>query len=249
MSTMQRINEDSRRDPDTLEREAEAARRDIQHTMDLLEQRLSPGQLLDRALAMGREQGGEFAANLGRQLKYHPIPLLLTAVGISWLALAENRPVPSGNGGVSAGDGSVADSARRLGDKARGKLGDMTGNVSGTLQSASERMHQSADSLRARAAGGAESMRHQRERARQYFEQTLHEQPLVLGALGLALGAVVGGMLPRSRYEDRAIGQYGERLREQARSTAEEAKQVGARAADAARESATRTARDEASSH
>lgn len=248
MSTTQRINEESRRDPDTLEREAEAARRDIQHTMDLLEQRLSPGQLLDRALNMGREQGGEFAANLGRQIKYHPIPLLLTAVGISWLAMAENRP-PAGDGGMGAGEGSLTDTARQMGDKAREKIGSMTGSMSGGTHSASERMHQTADSLRASASGTAEQFRHQGERVRQQFEHTLQEQPLVLGALGLALGAIVGGMLPRSQYEDRTIGQYGDSLREQAKSTAEEAKQVGARTAEAARESATKTAREEASRH
>lgn len=248
MSTTQRINEESRRDPDTLEREAEAARRDIAHTMDLLEQRLSPGQLLDRALNMGREQGGEFASNLGRQIKYHPVPLLLTAVGISWLAMAENRP-PQGDGEMSTGDGSMTDKARDMTDKAREKMGSVAGGMSGSMQSASERMHQTADSLRGSAAGTAESMRHQGERARQYFEQTLHEQPLVLGALGLALGAIIGGALPRSQYEDRAIGQYGDRMREQAKSTAEEAKQVGARTAEAARESATKTAREEASRH
>lgn len=237
MSTTHRINEESRRDPDTLEREAEAARRDIAHTMDLLEQRLSPGQLLDRVLSMGREQGGEFASNLGRQIKYHPMPLLLTAVGISWLAMAENRP-PHGDGEMSTGDGSMTDSARHMGEAVRGKAGVLTG-----------RMEEAANSMRASASGTADSMKHQGQRARQYFEHTLQEQPLVLGALGLALGAILGGTLPRSQYEDRTIGEYGDRMREQAKSTAEEAKQVGTRTAEAARESATKTAREEASRH
>lgn len=243
MSTTQRINEESQRDPDALEREAEATRREIAHTMDLLEQRLSPGQLLDRALSMGREQGGEFAANLGRQIKYHPVPLLLTAVGISWLAMAENRPPGGGDGAMGAGNGSVTDTARGLGDKAR----ETMGSVAGSMHAASDRMHQTADSLRGRAAGTADSMRHQGERLRHQFEHTLQEQPLVLGALALALGAIIGGALPRSRYEDRTLGEYGDRMREQAKGAAEEAKQVGARTAESARQAATGTAREEAS--
>lgn len=247
MSTTQRINEESQRDPDTLEREAEATRRDIAHTMDLLEQRLSPGQLLDRALSMGREQGGEFATNLGRQIKYHPIPLLLTAVGISWLAMAENRPQSSGAGGTSAG--GLAESARHMGEAAREKAGSISGSLSDSAHSASERMHQTADSLRASASGAAESMRQQGERVRERFQQTLHEQPLVLGALGLALGAILGGAMPRTRYEDRTIGEYGDRVREQAAGTAEAAERAGARTAEAARDAATQTAREETSRH
>lgn len=236
-NTMQHIDEESRRDPDALEREAEAARREIAHTMDLLEQRLSPGQLLDRALSMAREHGGEFAGNLGRSVKYHPVPLLLTTVGISWLAFTENRPPRSGDGPSAggwfgqarqAGDGAL--------DSAREKAEELTGSV-----------QESAQSVRAGASQAADSLRHQSARVRERFEQTLHDQPLVLGALGLALGAILGGALPRSESEDRTIGEYGDRLREQAAGTAEAAKQAGARTAEAAREAATKTAREEAS--
>ena len=238
-SAKQRIDEESQRDPDTLEREAEATRRDIANTMDLLEQRLSPGQLLDRALSMSREHGGEFASNLGRSIKYHPVPLMLTAVGISWLALAENRPPPPGDG---AGGDELADRARHAGDAALGSAREKASNLS-------ERMHQSAGSLRASASHASESLRDQSARVRERFEQTLHDQPLVLGALGLALGAILGGALPRSQYEDRTVGKYGDRLREQATDATETARQAASRTAEATREAATKTAREEAAKH
>lgn len=232
MSTKQRIDQESRRDPDTLEREAEAARRDIAHTMDLLEERLSPGQMLDRALKMGREHGGEFASNLGRSFKYHPLPLLLTAVGISWLAFTENQPPQAGGGG------GLSESARRLGEAAREKAESVSGGT-----------QESAGSMRAGAGHAMESFRHQGTYMRERFEHTLHDQPLVLGALGLALGAILGGALPRSQYEEHTLGKYGERLREQAAGTAEAAKEAGTRTAEAARQAAAKTAREEASRH
>src|SRR5690606_2721174 len=49
---------------------------------------------------------------------------------------------------------------------------------------------------------------HQRERASDFFE----EQPLVAGALALAVGAAIGGLLPRTRREDSAIGSYRDQV-------------------------------------
>lgn len=234
-SVKHRIDEESQRDPDTLEREAEAARHDIADTIDLLEQRLSPGQLLDRALNMSREHAGEFAGNLGRSIKYHPVPLLLTAVGISWLAFAENRPP------AQRGDGGLSDSMRYAGDAAHSAM-DSAREKAGNI---AERVHGTADSMRTSAARTAEQVRHQSERVRERFEHALHEQPLVLGALGLALGAILGGVLPRSHYENRTIGEYGDRLRAQASETAETVKQTGQHTAEAA----TQTVQSETTRH
>ena len=42
--------------------------------------------------------------------------------------------------------------------------------------------------------------------------ELFYEQPLVAGALAMALGAVVGGLLPRTRREDEAFGAYRDQL-------------------------------------
>jgi hypothetical protein len=38
------------------------------------------------------------------------------------------------------------------------------------------------------------------------MDRLLHEQPLMLGALGLAAGALIGALLPTTEAEDRFIG-------------------------------------------
>ena len=51
-----------------------------------------------------------------------------------------------------------------------------------------------------------------------FFER----QPLVMGALALAVGAAVGGALPRTRTEDELFGKESDRLVAGLRATAEE---------------------------
>jgi hypothetical protein len=80
--------------------------------------------------------------------------------------------------------------------------------------------------------------RHQVDRARTGFEHMLEEQPLVLGAVAVALGAVLGATLPTTRVENRYMGPTRERLQNQAgdyaRQQWEKAKEVALTAGAAA---------------
>jgi hypothetical protein len=42
--------------------------------------------------------------------------------------------------------------------------------------------------------------------ARERMDRMLHEQPLLLGALGIAAGALIGALLPTTEAEDRWLG-------------------------------------------
>src|SRR5947207_6849008 len=70
------------------------------------------------------------------------------------------------------------------------------------------------------------------------------DQPLVVAGLGLAVGAAVGAMLPRTRAEDQFMGDLSDQLKEQTKEFAGEqldkAKTVGERAYDAAQHEAER---------
>src|SRR5207237_897552 len=70
------------------------------------------------------------------------------------------------------------------------------------------------------------------------------DQPLVVVGLGLAVGAAVGAMLPRTRAEDQFMGDLSDQLKQQTKEFAGEqldkAKTVGERAYDAAQHEAER---------
>jgi ElaB/YqjD/DUF883 family membrane-anchored ribosome-binding protein len=79
-----------------IEREVHASRADVERTLDEIQERLSPGQLLDQAVGYLRGGGGEFMRNLGDQVRSNPLPVTLVGVGLAWMMLAGRR-----NGGRS----------------------------------------------------------------------------------------------------------------------------------------------------
>jgi Protein of unknown function (DUF3618) len=70
------------------------------------------------------------------------------------------------------------------------------------------------------------------------------DQPLVLAGIGLAVGAAIGALLPRTQAEDQFMGGVSDELKEQTKEFAgeqlEKAKKVGERAYDAGQQEAER---------
>src|SRR3546814_2664080 len=56
-------------------------------------------------------------------------------------------------------------------------------------------------------------LRHTADRARGGFTQLLNEQPLALGAMGIALGALLAASVPPTRREDELMGQKSDELK------------------------------------
>jgi hypothetical protein len=72
--------------------------------------------------------------------------------------------------------------------------------------------------------------------------EALDREPLVVGAIGLAIGAAIGAMLPHTRVEDETFGDTRDHLRDEAMASAqrgyEAAKDVASESYAAARETA-----------
>ncbi|NYS62225.1 DUF3618 domain-containing protein [Vreelandella salicampi] len=66
---------DETKSPEQLEREVDQARARLGESASELSDRFSPGELIDQALGMAREHGGEFGRNLGAQVKNNPMPM------------------------------------------------------------------------------------------------------------------------------------------------------------------------------
>ncbi len=78
-------------------------------------------------------------------------------------------------------------------------------------------------------------------RTRDSFSELLEREPLVLGAFGLAIGAALGALMPRTSTEDRLMGETRDQLLEDAEAYGREQFERGQRVA----EEAYRTAREE----
>lgn len=80
------------RSPDEIERDLQRRRERVDSTIEELQDRLSPGQLMDQALGYvrgsGSDFGGEFGRNLSRTVRKNPVPVTLVGAGLAWLAAA-----------------------------------------------------------------------------------------------------------------------------------------------------------------
>jgi ElaB/YqjD/DUF883 family membrane-anchored ribosome-binding protein len=90
-------------------------------------------------------------------------------------------------------------------------------SAEGTLTEAGQRVKSAAERTRQKLAGTKETMsaglrrtsgtaQVQTQRVREGFNSLLSEQPLLLGALGIAVGAAIGAALPATEQEDRLFG-------------------------------------------
>lgn len=68
-----------------LQREIELQRSHLEDTIDQIQQKLSPGQLVDEMLAYTKGGGGEFLSSLQRNVTANPLPVALLGVSLAWL--------------------------------------------------------------------------------------------------------------------------------------------------------------------
>jgi hypothetical protein len=79
-------------DADRIERDLEHTRARLDATLDALQRKLSPGQMVDETMHWFKEGGGaEFGRNLGRNLRDNPLPVALIGIGVGWLMLSGGR--------------------------------------------------------------------------------------------------------------------------------------------------------------
>ena len=134
-------------------------------------------------------------------------------------------------------------------DAASGAAGRASSAVSDTAAALSRRTYDVRDRVldvgrntasRARQASG--SVAEQAGRAQNTISRLIHEQPVIVGAIGLAIGAVIGASLPRSRQEDEPMGEASESLKAAAEGIAREqfarAQEAGGRIVEKVRSAA-----------
>jgi hypothetical protein len=107
------------------------------------------------------------------------------------------------------------------------------------------RMRDQASDMRDQAT---ETLRDGSRRAGDAASQALgqlQDQPMLMAALGVSLGAALGALLPPTQTEDDLMGEAGDALREQAAAGAGEAMSAAGRVAEEAADATREAVRDE----
>jgi ElaB/YqjD/DUF883 family membrane-anchored ribosome-binding protein len=207
--------------PSGLEREGDEIRADMDRTLDALERKLSPGQILDRSVDYLRTNASSLANSVGEAVRRHPGPAVMTCVGLIWLGTSLTRERLPGQASPQMNDrqsdagpegstaegtiGRVRASAVRAKDKAKDKVGAAAGEVLNAVQQRTSEWR-----------GG--------------LNEVVTQHPLAFGALAIAVGAVLGAAIPATQIEQQKVGP----VRDRALAKVEE---LGSRTYDRVKES------------
>jgi len=121
-----------------------------------------------------------------------------------------------------------------------GSTVDQVGNTVGST------VGQVGGAVGSTVGGLAEGTQQQAQRAQNQFQRVLHENPLAVGAAGLALGAAVGLAIPESQRESRVMGGPRDALVDRAIGTAQDTMQKVGTIAQKAESAAEGAVKDEA---
>ena len=218
----------------------EDTRAEMSQTINEIQERLSPENVLDqvkekvrdatigkveRAMNKVGETISEVAEPVGEVL--NSAGSTIKETGRSAAGVINRNPIPVAL--IGLGIGMLAIRAFRKGngydyyDRSHTELGQTQYTTGGTLnqvkETASDLAHRSTEALNdlgTRAKDTASSFGNR-------FGQVLRENPLAVGAVAIAAGTAVGLVLPTTKFESEYIGETSERFVDKAQEVAREA--------------------------
>ena len=140
-----------------------------------------------------------------------------TSTAFDAMATARDR---AQNAAATAGE--ALSSAYGAASGAVGRASAAVGEIGRRTHDMRDRAFDVGRSTAARASQAGQSVAEQAGRAQNAISELIREQPLIVGAIGLAIGAVIGASLPRSRREDELMGEASASLKATAAETARE---------------------------
>jgi hypothetical protein len=172
--------------------------------------------------------GGESDGVFDR-VREHPVPAALATIGLSWLAFAGNdrnrgrtrsygsgysyrETAAYGSDNNTAGRWTEADDDDSLTQKAT--------DVASSTSDSAERIASRASEY---AGDAADSVRRTGRRAQNGFERIMRDNPLLVGAGALVLGAAVGLAVPETERENELMGEAREDVMNRAQEAARNA--------------------------
>jgi ElaB/YqjD/DUF883 family membrane-anchored ribosome-binding protein len=249
-------------DPDALRAEIAETRSELSETIDAIQERLSPEHLKAQADAL-KDQATDTIreATVGKAeqmvtnvqetvkgtrkttvetIKANPLPAALVGVGIGWL-IKESRssaarrstsfPSPSG---VS----QTADQLQDIGGELVGRVQTTTSQMTNQVQSQASQVQRQMSQVSTQAQQQAQQLARQ---ARQRYQ----ENPLAMGGVALALGAIVGLLVPETPQEEQLLGQTANTVVDKAQAAVQETMQKVQSVAEEAKGAAQQEAKQQ----
>ncbi len=239
--------------PDQIEREIEDTRSKIDQNLDALQNKVSPGELIDEAVGYVKESGGDIAEGITRTIRENPIPATLIGAGIGLFLLSKASNASRNASESLSSSGAKSADRSGHGNSLPGRASDMRDHVVDSASAAAENLDEKTSEIADAAKTKITAVRDRtvdyadrgRDKAREVASASgrfAGEHPFVLAALGLAAGAGVAALVRSSNKENELLGGKSDRVKEIVKETAKEQSEKVKVAAEAA----ARRAKEEA---
>jgi hypothetical protein len=221
------------RSAEDVEREVEATRGNLDRTVEAIKDKMTAPQIFDEVV-QGLGSGGTRLVNgLGDQVRENPVPLALIGLGLAWMVAGsirgrdttyERRSFASDNYDSAdpyygeAEQNYTEAEKRTLKDRAAQTLQGAKGRITEAVAGISDTpVGERAQALAGSAVDAADSARRAAQRT---FTNTLDRDPLIIGALGVVVGAAIGAALPATRIENRYAGPLRDKVLDKTKTLA-----------------------------
>ena len=222
-------------DPET-ERKTREIQAEIQHTreemaetVEALQERLQPSNVIaqatdrvkhatsekvrsmadsasDTAQGMMKETRRS-AADVVEGVRQNPIPALMIGAGVAWLLMDKSRNRDAGRN-YSGASGYRSSGFRSSGYSRDDSEADYR-DVDYPRTGGADTSYGESTSIRARSAveGGLEAARRTTYRTQTQLQRMMRDNPLLVGAAAVVVGAAVGAALPETERENELMGE------------------------------------------
>jgi hypothetical protein len=217
-------------DPDTerrtrqIEGEIRHTRAELSETIDALQEKLRPGNIVSEATDKVKTATSEkvrdmadtasgTAQDMWEGARQNPIPALMIGAGVAWMLFDRNRGRDDGR----------AEWSRYSPPRYRYSDDDVEYRSTGARRRESSVAGVNTEGLTtwAREAGG--EARQTAQRAQNGLQRMLRQNPLLVGAAAVLVGAAVGASLPETERENELMGEARDTVVDRAQHAAEHA--------------------------
>lgn len=255
-----------------IRRDIERTQREMSHTIDEIQHRLSPAYMKERARESVRRAGVRTSRSTIERVKANPVGAAMVGVGL-YLLMRNDRDHDAyyARDVRFAGDfedipydrtyGAGYNANRHYRDLEYGEYGEQPGrmaqmrdrvsdSVSDLKDSAREHLHDAREATSDMGDRATERMHEMRERARMRAMRArsrsrdmMSDQPLIMGLAAAAFGAIVGSMIPETDRENELFGEQSDRIKDRATDIARHGAEQAKHIAKDVASTATETAK------
>ncbi len=221
--------------PAQAEAEAETARAGLVNTLNQLRENLKPSNMMDEVMTSAKVNATAITDQVWDTARRNPFPALMIGAGLAMILGVGTRYAAPGSRRVSRPSAAQipdptlghdaepefrrhiarapSSTVRTGGSSLPSSAAQLAQRGSTLLDTANERLSDVASRGAARlskvysSAKRSDAMSWSNRNVGMTFNHLIEEQPLILAAVGVALGAAIGAALPNTQAEDSLMGE------------------------------------------